>query len=312
MKFLITGANGFIGRGLCTYLSNKNYPFVPVVRKPSDILNALLLTDQDDFGWHQALVGCDTVIHLAGQAFAKKNDAAALLELKQSNIEFALVTCRRAIKAGVKRFVFLSSAKVHGEKTSAVERFTPEDPMDPKDPYAVSKVEAEQKLQELVKDTDIELVIVRPPLVYGPGVKGNFASILTWVQKGIPLPLSAANNQRSMVGIENLSSFIALCSDRSLSPRAANQSFFVSDGKPLSTAEMLRLIAYSFNTKVKLFYVPLQLMRLALDFIGKSSIADRLFGSFVLDDTKSFEFLGWTPPVTMVEQLQRMYFVKTD
>lgn len=312
MKFLITGANGFIGRGLCNYLSNKNIQYVPVVRKPCDIPHSIALLPGDEAGWHRVLMDCDTVVHLAGQSFIKKNDVDKLLTLKQNNIDFALLTCQRALKAGVKRFVFLSSAKVHGEKTNFGESFIPEDPMNPKDPYAKSKVEAEQKLQDLVKDSNIELVIIRPPLVYGPGVKGNFASMLFWVKKGIPLPLSDVNNQRSLVGIENLSSFIALCSDRSLSPKAANQSFFVTDGKPLSTAEMFRQIAYAFGKKTKFFYFPLQLMELALSLIGKSSIADRLFSSFVLNDKKSYEFLGWTPPVTMVEQLQRMYFVETD
>lgn len=310
MKLLITGANGFIGRGLCAYLSNKNIQVIPVVRRPCDLPNSIVLSADDETGWMQALQGCDTIVHLAGQALTKKNDEAALLALDRNNVDFAVLMCSRAIKAGVHRFVYLSTAKVHGESTNLGKSFAPEDMLAPQDAYAVSKSKAEQKLQDLVRNSNIELVIIRPPLVYGAGVKGNFASLTNLVQKGIPLPLAGVNNQRSMVALENLSSFIYLCADRFLSPKAANQVFLISDGKPISTVDLLNQIASSFGTRARLFYIPVWLMRLGFRLIGKSSIADRLFGAFVLDDKKNHELLGWIPPLTMAEQLQRMRFVK--
>jgi len=171
MKILITGANGFIGSSLCAYLSDKNIQHIPVVRRPCDFTHSIVLSDEDEVRWDEALKGCDTVVHLAGQALFKKNDEAALLALHQNNVDLALNVCRRAIHAGVRRFVFLSSAKVHGDKSKTGESFHTDDQPAPQDPYAKSKWEAEQKLRNLVKDTCIELVTIRPPVVYGECVK---------------------------------------------------------------------------------------------------------------------------------------------
>jgi nucleoside-diphosphate-sugar epimerase len=312
MKLLITGANGFIGRALCAYLSDKNIEVTPVVRRPSDLVESIVLSDVDEDSWAKALQGCDTVVHLAGQAQIKTNDENALLALHQSNVELAVMVLKRAIQAGVGRFVFLSTAKVHGEKSKIGKSFTTEDTFAPQDPYAKSKCEAEQKLMHMAKDANIELVIIRPPVVYGKGVKGNFASLIKCVQNGVPLPLAGAKNLRSMVAVENLSSFIAHCSDRTLSPKAANQVFFVTDGNPVTTADLLKLIASANGTKARIFYIPMRLMGFGLWLIGKSAIADRLFGSFVLNDKKCQELLCWNPPVAMTEQLQRMSVAKTD
>ena len=311
MKLLVTGANGFIGRALCAYLSDKNIQVIPVVRRPSDLPGSIVLSDEDENSWAQVLQGCDTVVHLAGQAFIKKNDDAALSDLRLSNIDLAVKVLNRAIEAGVGRFVFLSSAKVHGEKSKLGESFNTEDIFAPQDFYAKSKCEAEEKLRHIAKATNIDLVIIRPPVVYGNGSKGNFASLINWVQKGVPLPLAGATNRRSMVAVENLSSFITLCADRSCSPNAANQVFFVTDGKPVSTVDLLKLIASAYETKARMFYIPVWLMTLVLRLIGKSSISDRIFDSFVLNDKKCQELLGWNPPVTMMEQLQRMRGAKT-
>ena len=312
MKILVTGANGFIGRALCADLSGQNLHLVPVVRYSSDVPNSIVLPSDDAVGWDQALNGCDVVVHLAGQALAKKNDVSSVLALQHNNVDLSLMLCRRAIRAGVQRFVFLSSAKVYGELTKSGESFKEDQSLAPCDPYAASKAEAEQKLMSLAKETGIELVIIRPPLVYGPGVKGNFASMIQWIQKGIPLPLAGLNNQRSMVAIDNLLSFIIFCSDRQRSPKAANQAFNVSDGLPVSTSGLLSQIASVYDTKARLFYIPVGLLEICLKLIAKSAIADRLLGSFVLDDQKSRDLLGWTPPVTMAEQLQRMRFVKNS
>ena len=311
MKVLVTGANGFIGRALCSYLVKHDVQVVPIVRQACNVPNAIVLTAEDNPGWLRALHGCDAVVHLAGKSKLDKTAIDPLSDLREANLTSSVTLYNRAVRAGVRRFVFLSTAKVHGERTAKGQSFSVTDAPAPEDAYALSKLQVEQELWSLAQNqSELELVIIRPPLVYGPGVKGNFASMIRWVQRGIPLPLSCVNNKRSMVAVENLSSFIALCTDRNCSPKAANCTFLVSDGEAVSTAALLRLIASTFNIKSRLFCIPPILMLYFFRLFGKSSIADRVLGSLVLDDTKSRELLGWTPPITMNEQLQRMRVAK--
>jgi nucleoside-diphosphate-sugar epimerase len=306
MKVLVTGANGFIGKALCTYLARQNIQVVPVVRRASQIPNSLVLQADDDTGWFAALQGCDAVVHLAGKAKVDANVQDPSLALQEANVTPAVTLYQRASQAGVKRFVFLSSVKVNGERTAPGTSFTPEDTPAPEDAYAHSKWQAEQRLRKLTQQSGPELVVIRPPLVYGPEVKGNFAALVHWVQKGVPLPLACVHNKRSMIAVENLSSFIALCADRERSPKASNQTFLVSDGAPVSTTELLRQIALAQQTKARLFCFSSRLMQICFSLLGKSAQAERLLGSLVLNDTKSRNLLGWAPPVTMAEQLQRM------
>lgn len=310
MKILITGANGFIGRGLSAYLAAQKIQVIPAVRKTCNVSNSIVLPNDDEEGWYQALLGCDAVVHLAGQAQSKNTDESSLLNLHKNNVDFAVLTLQRAIRAGVPRFIFLSTAKVHGEQTESGECFKPESDFNPLDAYAASKAEAEKKLQAIARGSEIELVIIRPPLVYGPGVKGNFGSMIKWVKNGVPLPLAGVNNLRSMIATENLFNFIALCTDRNLSSKAGNRAFLITDGKPLSTADVLRKIARSAKMKSRIFYIPIWVIKLGFKLIGKSSISDRLLGSFVLDDSSCRKLLDWTPVLTMEEQLQRMNFDK--
>lgn len=307
MKVLVTGATGFIGQALCVYLACQGVQVVPVVRRSNGIPNLLVLKADDDAGWLAALQGCDAVVHLAGQAKvdAKEPDPSPALEV--ANVTPALAVYKRATSAGVKRFVFLSSAKVNGERTVRGASFGPQDIPAPEDAYAVSKWVAEQQLRALAQQSGPELVVIRPPLVYGPGVKGNFAALVRWIQKGIPLPLACVHNERSIIAVENLSSFIALCADRNGSPRAVNQTFLVTDGVPVSTTELLRQIAAAHKTQARLFCIPPRFMQVCFRLLGKSAQADRLLGSLVLNDTKSHELLDWVPPITMAEQLQRMH-----
>jgi nucleoside-diphosphate-sugar epimerase len=227
--------------------------------------------------------------------------------MHEANVAPALALYHRATLANVRRFVFLSSAKVNGERTAPGASFSPEDIPAPENAYAVSKWEAEQQLWAVAKQSGPQLVVIRPPLVYGPRVKGNFAAVVKWIQKGIPLPLACVHNERSMIAVENLSSFIALCADPDRSPRAANQTFLVSDGVPVSTTELLRQIAAAHKTKARLFCIPPCFMQICFCLLGKSAQADRLLGSLVLNDTKNQELLDWVPPITMAEQLQRMH-----
>jgi nucleoside-diphosphate-sugar epimerase len=307
MKVLVTGANGFIGRALCAHLGRKGIEIVPVVRRSVDMPNAVILDADDEVNWQAALSGCDAVVHLAGRAAADSSDHNLSDALREANVTSTVCLYQRAAKAKVGRFIFLSTAKVNGEYTKSGDFFSPEDMPAPEDAYASSKWEAECRLQVLAQQLGPELVVIRPPLVYGPGVKGNFSALVQWIQKGIPLPLACVHNKRSMIAVENLSSFIALCADRNCSPKAVNQTFLVSDGAPVSTTELLRKIASAYQTKTRLFCFPTRLLEVFLGFLGMSAQANRLLGSLVLDDAKCYQLLGWVPPLTIEEQLQRMH-----
>lgn len=305
MKVLVTGANGFVGRALCARLAEFGYKVVPVVRRQSNIANEVLV--HDAASWDAALNGCDSVIHLAARAHVMRDqDRNPLQAFRVSNVDMTIDLAKRAVDAGVSRFVFMSTIKVNGEETAPGCCFRPEDSTEPKDPYAISKWEAELGLLEIAKRTGLEVVIIRPPLIYGPGVKGNFATLIKWVKIGVPLPFGALRNRRSMIGLNNLLSFTGLCADVARSPNARGQVFLVSDGEDVSTAELLSRVAKAYGCKSQLFSVPVGLMRLAARCTGKSSLADRLFGSLVVDDSKARQMLGWHPPSSMDEQLQKM------
>jgi nucleoside-diphosphate-sugar epimerase len=305
MKILVTGANGFIGSALCPYLSALGHAVVPVVRRACGIPGEHVVID--DASWNAAIAGCDSVVHLAGCSNVIRKHATNTLQLlRMANVDVTLALARRAATAGVRRFVYMSTIKVNGECTAPGLRFSPDDVPVPEDPYGISKWEAEQGLRAIAKETGMELVIVRPPLVYGPGVKGNFATLIKYVKKGLPLPLGAVHNRRSLVGLDNLLSFTSLCTDRTASPAAANQTFLVSDGRDVSTTELLRAIAHAFRQKACLIPVPVVLMRIGAGALGKKSLADRLLESLVVDDTKGRELLGWQPPSNMDEQLRKM------
>ncbi len=305
MKVLVTGANGFVGSALCPRLAELGYEVIPVVRRQSNIANEVIV--HDAASWKAALNGCDSVIHLAARAHVMQDQERNPLQaFRVSNVDTTIELAKRAVEAGVRRFVFMSTIKVNGEETAPGCSFSPEDLTEPKDPYAISKWEAEQGLFEIAKKIGLELVIIRPPLVYGPGVKGNLATLIKWVKNGVPLPFGALRNRRSMIGLDNLLSFTVLCADVARSANAKGQVFLISDGEDVSTAELLRRVAKAYGCKSRMFSVPVDLMRLAARCTGKSSLADRLFGSLVVDDSKARQMLGWLPPSSMDEQLQKM------
>lgn len=305
MKLLVTGANGFVGRALSLYLGARGHEVVPVVRRACGISRECIV--YDDASWTAALKGCECVIHLAARAHVMQDQGRDSLQAyRANNVETTIQLANRAIDAGVRRFVFMSTIKVNGEVTAPGCSFRPENSADPKDPYAISKWEAEQRLIEIGRKTGLEVVIIRPPLIYGPGVKGNFASLIGWVRSGIPLPLGALDNRRSMIALDNLLHFTALCANVDASPNIENQIFLISDGEAISTAELLRRVAKAYRCSSRLIPVPIGLMDLVARWIGKSSLADRLFGSLVIDDSKARQMLGWSPPFTMQEQLQKM------
>ena len=307
MKVLVTGANGFVGRALCEQLKVIGHEVVPSVRRASDIPDAIILQEDDHLAWKNVLQGCEAIIHLAGRAHVMQEQATDPMHAyRQANVVTTLKIARQAADCGVKRFIFLSTIKVNGESTLPEQFFTPEDIPNPQDPYAVSKWEAENLLKDLAKETGLEVVIIRPPLVYGPGVKGNFAKLIQLVQKGIPLPFGAIENQRSMIALGNFLEVIIRCADTIKYPNLAGEVFLVSDGKPLSTKALLQEIALAYGVKLRLISIPSAVIRFLLSVIGKASTADRILGELVIDDQKTKDRLDWEPVITIREQLRKM------
>ena len=296
-KVLITGSNGFVGHYLASYLQKHEYDIVYTFRdipeyaqciQPSFAIGNIDSNTQ----WQPALENVNTVVHLAARVHVMKETLTdPLSEFRKVNTEGTLNLARQALEAGVKRFVYLSSIKVNGEYTDAVP-FSADDPPHPQDPYAISKYEAEQLLLELGHKTDLEIVIIRPPLIYGPGVKGNFRRLINLIKKNIPLPLAGIYNARSLVSIQNLCSLIEVCLYH---PHAANEIFLVSDGNDLSTSELLEQLTEVMKKKNHLFYVPVFLVKIVTNLLGRSSEFERLFGSLQVDISKNKQLLNWQP-----------------
>lgn len=315
MKVLVTGASGFVGRTLVDSLIDSKCNVTALIRKSSLLLKDVVqVVGYDLKEWTlsnplfqkkltQVLQGVDVVIHLAARVHLMQDVSLdPLSEFRETNTLATLNLARQASEAGVKRFIFISSVKVNGEMTLLNKPFKPEDQFIPDDPYGLSKYEAEQGLLALAKETGMEVVIIRPPLVYGPEVRANFASMMRWVNKGIPLPFGAIHNQRSLVALDNLVSFIVHCIDH---PKAANEVFLISDGEDVSTTELLCRVAKALNKKPWLIPIPVILMRFVAKLVGKSDVTDRLFGSLQVDSSKARDLLDWKPVTTMDEQLQK-------
>ena len=316
--YLITGATGFVGSALVKYLLANGVNVVAGVRKYSSSLSKavqqVVVGDLSELVEGSSTLntslfeGVDTVIHTAARAHIMRDESLdPLNEYRKVNCDATLSLARLAANAGVKRFVFLSTIKVNGEMTRPGSPFTSGDDFIPKDFIGLSKYEAEKGLLALAQETEMEVVIIRPPLVYGPNVKGNFASMVNWVKKGVPLPLGAVHNLRSMVALDNLVDFIALCADRDRSPKAANELFLISDNADVSTSDLLRKVANACGVRSRLLPVPVGLMRLAAKALGKGAVADRLFGNLQVDSSKARDLLGWQPKVTMDEALAGMF-----
>ena len=310
---LVTGASGFLGRQLCTQLVSQKYLVKALHRGQSvnNVPGCQNITAAGIESWHDnsaALQGVRAVIHLAARVHVM-HDAATnpLEEFRKVNVHGTLHLARQAAAAGVKRFVFISTAKVNGESTALGAAFTENNTANPQDPYALSKYEAEQGLQQITLDTGMAVVIIRPPLVYGPGVRANFAALMRAVQRGWPLPLGAVHNQRSLIGLDNLVNFIILCVTH---PAAANQIFLVSDGHDLSTTELVRSMAQVAGVADRLLPVPVSLLQVAGKCLGKTKQIERLCGNLQLNISKARTLLNWVPPVSVQEGL-RLAMAKT-
>ncbi|WP_346733059.1 UDP-glucose 4-epimerase family protein [Stutzerimonas stutzeri] len=307
MQIILTGANGFVGSRLFSELNRSgNYQVAGLCRRlPRGAEGPGLrpVGDLQQVDLSPLLPKVDVLIHAAARAHIMKDEVAdPLAEYRRVNVLGTLNLAGQAAAAGVKRFVFISSIGVNGNINTRP--FCADDRPKPAEPYALSKWEAEQGLMQLATETGMEIVVIRPPLVYGPGAPGNFGSLVRWVEKGIPLPLGAIHNKRSLVGIDNLVDLIIRCIDH---PAAANQVFLVGDGEDLSTTELMRGVGKAMGKPARLIPVPAGLLQFGATLLGKKAMAQRLLGSLQVDISKTCELLDWKPPYTVEEGLRRCF-----
>jgi nucleoside-diphosphate-sugar epimerase len=304
MRILVTGANGFVGTGLVPRLIDESGFIVRVAARHNigalpDGVEQIIVGESLDANLPGALANVDAIVHLAARVHLIRDASGdPLAEYRRANVATTANIARAAAAAGVKRFVFISSIKVNGESG----RFSEADLPAPRDAYGVSKHEAEILLRDVARETGMEGVIVRPPLVYGPMVRANFRSLIEAVARGIPLPLRAVNNRRSLVGRDNLADFIATCLKHSA---AANETFLVSDGEDLSTPELIRRLASAMGRSARLIPVPEAILIAGATLLGKRREAQRLLGSLQVDISKARQKLGWAPPISVDEGLRR-------
>lgn len=303
MNLLVTGATGFVGRSLCAEAAMRGHGVRRAVRAATVAAGDRVVGDIDvRTDWHAALRGVDVVIHLAARVHVMhETDADPLAAFRAVNAAGTENLARQAVAEGVKRLVYVSSIKVNGESTAAGQAFREDDTPHPQDPYGFSKWEAEQGLHRIAAETGLEVVIVRPPLVYGLGVKGNFAQMLHVLQRGIPLPLASVHNRRSLLYLGNLVDALLLCAKH---PAAVGRTYLVSDGEDVSTADLLRWLGEALGRPARLFPCPSGLLMGVAAISGRRGQAERLLGSLRIDDARIRHELGWCPPYTLQHGLQ--------
>lgn len=307
MKVLITGAGGFVGKPLCAELVRQGHSVRAAVRsatrKTENFETVSIGEINGETDWTDALLDVKVVIHLAARVHVMKDKAADPLDaFRKVNLDGTWNLARQAYDAGVQRFIFISSIKVNGESTLLGQPYTAEDRPAPTDFYGISKLEAEEALRHLADETGMEAVIIRPPLVYGPGVKANFHNLMRWLEKGIPLPLGAIHNKRSFVALDNLIDLIVTSIDH---PAAANQIFLAGDGEDLSTTELLQRLGNALGKPAKLFPLPIWVLKTGAMLLGRRDMAQRLCNSLQTDISKARDLLGWHPPVSVDDALKK-------
>lgn len=299
---LVTGANGFVGGPVCERLLEGGWQVKGSVRSEKqaaslpEAVDPVIVGDlSGNTDWTEALRGVATVVHLAGRAHVLKEDAENPLEkFRQVNVQGASRLAGEAAKAGVRRFVYVSSVKVHGE--GGPRAYNEDDKPEPSGPYAQSKWEAEQALLQVARETGLEMVVLRPPLIYGPGVKANFLRLFKLIKCGLPLPFGSIHNKRSMIYVENLADAIAVCLEHQ---DAVGGTFLLRDGEDLSMQELIRLLGETIGERSCLVPFPLAALRFLGRVFGKSGTLERMTGSLTVDDRKIHSVLGWTPPVAV-------------
>lgn len=305
---LVTGATGFVGRAVCVAAERSRWTVRAFNRGatavPDGIATALFANLGQVAALRESVQGCQVVVHCAGRAHVMADTSSDPLEAyRAANVGLTLALARQSAMAGVRRFVFISSVKVNGESTLPNAAFAESDLPAPADPYAVSKWEAEQGLAQISAQTGMEVVIIRPPLVYGPGVKANFATLVDCVRRRVPLPLGAVTaNRRSYIALDNLADFVLTCLEH---PAAANETFLISDGNDLSTADLLLRLGRAMGKPARLFSVPLPLLHLGARFAGRAGMARRLSDSLQVNVSKAELLLCWQPVVSVDEGLRR-------
>jgi nucleoside-diphosphate-sugar epimerase len=303
MRCAVTGANGFIGRALCPYLTSLGYEVVPLIRKLSHINGAKNGFNVSELS--QLLENCKSVVHLAGYSQTPPHGISKNI-LRHVNVDLTLELAKLAAKMGVTRFIYISSVKVNGENTLNRKAFSADDPHNPLDEYARSKADAELALHRVSKETGLNIVIIRPPIVYGPEVTGNFLKLIKLSNIGLPLPLKSMTAKRALIAIDNLIDFIALCADPNRSRNADGRTFLISDGIDLSVATILEKISRAYHHKLRLFTIPIDLLKIFARVTGNSNVFERLAYPMRVDITTTMNLLGWSPIITTDQQLIKM------
>lgn len=306
-SLIVTGANGFVGSALCVSAHYAGWDVKALTRRecsyPQGVQNVVIDDFQNIANLGQVFHEGDVVVHLAARVHVMQDkEADPLAAFRQVNVEQTMHLAKAAAKAGVKRFIYLSSIKVNGEFTQAGKPFCADDPAAPQDPYGISKMEAEQALLDLSRKTSMQVVIIRPPLVYGPNVKANFLSMLGVVKRGLPLPLGSVNNLRSMVALDNLTNLILVCATH---PAAAGETFLVSDDEDVSVSGLLVKLSQAMGKRSTLVAVPLWVLQFGAILLGKQDMFLRLTGSLQVDIEKTKQVLQWRPPLSLDAGLKK-------
>lgn len=305
MRFLITGANGFVGKALCAELARRGHFVRAAVREVNQPIGNIAIASVGSIDgvtdWTAALSNIDVVIHLAARVHVMQDSSEEPLEeFRKVNVQGTENLARQTVDSGVKRLVYVSSIGVNGLQTKLDNIFTETDTVNPHNAYSISKWEAEQKLLQICNTTGLDVVVIRPPLIYGADAPGNFTKMIKVISKGIPLPLASACNRRSLIYIGNLVDALILCA---IHPDAAGQTYLVSDGEDISTPELLLKLGLAMGKQVRLFSVPKVLLYIAARFTGKNEEFDRLFGSLKIDSKKIRNQLKWQPPYKLEDGL---------
>jgi UDP-4-keto-D-QuiNAc 4-reductase len=304
---LVTGGRGFIGSSLCCRLADRDWHVVVGSRERAPSVDGMnkpcvyLPLSSEPNRWQEALKSIDCVVHLAAQVHRMRGDRIPDSGYEIINVEGSRFVAEQSALAGVKRFVFLSSAKVNGEGRDS-SAYRAEDPIAPQDAYARSKSAAERVIAEICGRSGMEFVIIRPPLVYGPGVRANFYKLLRLVELALPLPLASIRNRRSLVGVSNLVDFVETCM---VHPLAAGKVWLVSDGEDLSTPELIRRLAIIMHRPARLFSCPPSVARVTSRLLGRGEEAARLCDSFMLDTQPANDILDWRAPICVDEGLRQ-------